>query len=172
MRRLLLLIVVTGLPLALACKSPKKGADDGGAEAGAVPSASASDSSSAAAASASTPTATGPHYGPPAAGTPCLASQPLGCSTDHSEELSCSGGVWRVMQACRGPGACKGTGAATTCDVGTPIVGDACVAGNAVARCVRKTSVQQCSGGKWTESVCMPPSSCHPAAGPAPAACK
>jgi hypothetical protein len=159
----------------LACKHPGSGGDagaDGAASASASVSDAVPDVAPSASASASA-TAHGPvGFGPPAVGVPCRAgTDTLGCSPDRSLELTCTGGVWRAMQACRGAGTCRGAGGAVTCDVGNPIIGDPCVPGNPPPHCVPH-AVQQCSGGHWTESVCMPPTTCRPNAIGGQAGCK
>lgn len=171
MRRLtILFLLVVGVPLA--CKKSDAGADAGADGAAASATASASDAAASASASASS-TATAAHLGPPAPGVGCRpGADTLACSADKGSELTCSGGVWRVMQNCRGPGACAGSGGGTTCDVGNLIPGDVCVTGNPPSKCTRRQAVMQCSGGKWTETVCMPPAFCHPADASGPAACK
>ena len=167
MRRLTLLVLIA-LVVPLACKKPEAGGDagaDGAASASASASAAPSDSSSASA------TATAVHYGPPAAGNGCRAGVDTNaCAADKLEELICSGGVWHVMQTCRGPGACTGTGAATGCDLGTPVVGDVCVANATNFTCIRRQVLHSCVGGKWTESLCTPPQWCHPAGNGGPIA--
>jgi len=166
MRRLLLVeLLALPLPLILACKHPEAGGDagaDGAASASASASAAVPDA--AADGSSAATAAHGTGFGPPAAGAPCRAgTDTLGCSSDHSLELTCSGGVWRAMQACRGGGTCKGSGSAVTCDVGNLLIGDPCVAGSPPAHCAPGNhAVQQCNGGRWAENVCMPPASCKP----------
>jgi hypothetical protein len=174
MRRLILLALLA-LPLPLACKHPGSGGD-AGADGAASASASASETVTDAAAdvsSAPTATAHGPvGFGPPAAGNPCrTGTDTLGCSTDRTLELTCTGGTWRAMQACRGAGTCKGTGSGVTCDVGNLLIGDPCIAGNPPPHCVAH-AVQQCSGGRWAETVCMPPTNCKPNGNGGQAGCK
>jgi hypothetical protein len=166
MRRLLLLaLLALPLPLVLACKHPAAGGDAG---ADGAPSASASTaevvSDAAAEASAGPTAAHAVGFGAPAVGVPCRAgTDTLGCSADHNTELTCSGGVWRAMQACRGAGTCKGSGGAVTCDVGNLLIGDPCVVGSPPAHCAPGNhAVQQCNGGRWAENVCMPPATCKP----------
>jgi hypothetical protein len=175
MRRLLLLGLLA-LPLPVACKFPSK-ASDAGSDAAPSASASASDTPTDAApqdaASASSSAHVVLHAGLPIAGGACNSSTDTrACSPDHGEELTCTGGVWHAMTACRGPSGCKGSGASVMCEVGTLISGDPCFPGNPPAHCVNPHSIQQCSGGKWTESVCMPPSSCKPNGNGTQAACK
>ncbi len=168
------LALFLGLGL-LACKPSAHGPDAGtdAAPEAAATSVEAVPDAAPEAASSAVATHAGPRFGPPAAGTPCnSATETLGCAPDHGTELTCSGGTWRAMQACRGPGACKGTGASVSCDVGPLITGDPCVPGNPPPRCLNPRSVVLCSGGKWTESVCLPPSTCKPGTAGAPAGCR
>ena len=162
MRRHFVLLGLLVLPAFLACKHPGSGGD-GGADGAASASASVADTASAAPSASAAPpaTATVVRVGPPSPGVPCKAGDTNACAPGGFEELACTGGVWRITQTCRGPGACKGTGAAVACDVGTPLVGDACVAGAAAARCKNPQTAQACTGGKWTESVCVPPGKCQ-----------
>jgi hypothetical protein len=177
MRRLLLVaLLALTLPLTLACKHPEAGGDAGG-DGAAAASASASGEGAvpdAAADASSGPAAHGAGFGPPAAGAPCRAgTDTLGCSSDHSVELTCSGGVWRAMQACRGAGVCKGAGGGVTCDLGNLLIGDPCVTGSPPAHCAPGNhAVQQCNGGRWAENLCMPPSSCKPNGNGGQAGCK
>lgn len=168
MRRLnLVALALMALPLAFACKKPEPSADAG---VDAAPSASASASAPTDAAAEASASAThGPvGYGVPMAGAPCRAgADTLACSPDHGMELTCSAGSWHPMQACRGAGVCKGAGGAVTCDVGNLLIGDPCVPGNPAAKCVMGHAVQQCSGGVWHETVCMPPTTCKPGPNPA-----
>jgi hypothetical protein len=162
MRRLLLVALLIALPVAASCK---KAGPEGDAGADAAPSASAPAEPIPDAAAEASASAAAPHgaagYGPPMAGGACHpGTDTLGCSPDHSVELTCTGGTWRPMQACRGAGVCKGAGSAVTCDVGNLLIGDPCVPGNPAAKCVLGHAVQQCSGGTWHETVCMPPSTC------------
>jgi hypothetical protein len=167
-RPLFALALMAALPLAFACKKPGPASDAG---TDAAPSASASadmPTDAAAEASASASATHGPlGFGPPSAGSPCRAgTDTQGCSPDHSMELACSGGTWHATTACRGAGACKGSGASTTCDVGNLLNGDPCGPGAPAARCVLGHAVAQCSGGIWRETVCMPPTTCKPNGGP------
>jgi hypothetical protein len=173
MRRLtILFLLVVGVPVASACKKPDAGGD-AGADGAASASASATASASASASASATSTATAAHFGPPAPGVGCRpGADTNACAADKSAELTCTGGLWHVMQNCRGPAACTGTGGGTNCDVGSLIPGDVCVPGNPPSRCTRRQAVLQCSGGKWTETVCAPPSFCHPADATGPAGCK
>lgn len=178
MRRLLLLaLVALPLPLSLLACKPHKGGD-AGADADTAPSASASasdstpDTSPSASASTAATTHTGGHLSVPVAGNACIAAtETMACSPDRQTQLSCNGGIWRAVQTCHGAGACKGLGPATTCDVGNPVIGDPCLA-STPSRCTHGASVQQCAGGKWTETVCMPPKKCVAGVGATPAACK
>jgi hypothetical protein len=170
MRRLIVLALI-GLPLGVAAGACKKAGPASDAGTDGAPSASASAEAPTDAAAEASASATATHallgFGLPNAGTPCRAgADTLGCSPDHATELTCSGGTWRPMTACRGAGVCKGTGAGTTCDVGNLLNGDPCGAGAPAARCVLGHAVQQCSGGVWRETVCMPPTTCKPNGGP------
>lgn len=173
MRRLILLTLI-GLPLVVAAGACKKAgpASDAGTDGAPSASASAEAPTDAAAEASAAPTAT--HvllgFGLPSAGAPCRAgTDTQGCSSDHATELTCSGGTWHAMTACRGAGVCKGSGAGTTCDVGILLNGDPCGPGAPAAKCVLGHAVAQCAGGVWRETVCMPPTTCK--AGPNPA-CK
>ena len=44
-------------------------------------------------------------------------------------------GQWRMLQSCRGPAGCKGTGSALTCDTGMPQPGEPCVPTTAEPSC-------------------------------------
>jgi len=163
-RHLSLALLALPLPLFVACKHPAAGGDAG---ADGAPSASASAepvTDAAAEASAATTATHAMGFGAPAVGIPCRpGTDTLGCSADHNTELTCSGGAWRAMQACRGGGTCKGTGSGVTCDVGNLLIGDPCVAGSPPAHCAPGNhAVQQCNGGRWAENVCMPPATCKP----------
>jgi hypothetical protein len=168
------------VPLSSSCKLLNKAGADAGTEAGAaaasasaVPSASEAAEAGAPAPSAGASAHAGPHvFGPPAAGNPCPTKDALACATDGFEELTCSGGAWHVLQTCRGPGGCKGEGAALKCDPGVPRGGDACIAASAVPRCESARSVLQCENGRWVSSLCLPPSKCQPNAKNGQPGCK
>jgi hypothetical protein len=172
------------VPLAVltsACKLLHEAGVDAGPEAAAAassapeaPSASEAPEASAPAPSTSAAAHVGPHaFGPPAPGNPCPAKDALACATDGFEELTCSGGAWHVLQTCRGPGGCKGEGAAVKCDPGAPRAGDACIVGSAVPRCeAGARSVLQCENGRWVSSLCLPPSKCQPNAKNGQPGCK
>jgi hypothetical protein len=81
------------------------------------------------------------------------------------------GGIWKILQTCRGAGGCKSDGAAIHCDPGNPVAGDACTAG-AAARCVDAHSVLACTNGKWVSSLCVPPAKCDPKGKNGAAGCK
>jgi hypothetical protein len=175
MRRIVALVVLA-LPLALACK-PKKGAD-GGADAGPVADDTATsepppEPSASASASASATHAAARPIGPPAVGNGCAPGKDsVACAPDGFEELTCAGGVWRLMQTCRGTGHCTGSGAALTCDVGAPQAGDACVPATSTPRCTNASTVLSCQNGRWSASVCMPPAKCQPNAKNGQPGCK
>jgi hypothetical protein len=136
-----------GSPDAAAAAEPAPSASEAPAEP--APSASASASAHAVAHPA----------GPPAAGNPC--STGIACATDGFEELACAGGVWHVMQTCRGPGACKTENGIVKCDPGVPRAGDACMPTAAVPRCIDIRSVLVCEKDRWVASLCVPPSKCQ-----------
>jgi hypothetical protein len=175
------LVLLALLPLCPACKLLHKGSSaDAGAEAAAAsaseaPSATGAPADSASAAASASPTAPAhavPHYGPAAAGTPCPTRDATACAADGFEELTCSAGIWHVLQTCRGAGGCKAEGGSVKCDPGVPRAGDACVAASAVPRCTDPRSVLQCENGRWTSSLCLPPSKCQPNAKNGQPGCK
>jgi hypothetical protein len=177
MRRLLSLssLSLLALPLlfsAIACK-PSGGGSDAATDA--APSASATDAGPDAPVDAAPEAGHGPvGFGPPTAGTPCRPGADINaCSPDHTFKLSCAGGTWQAVQSCRGAGTCKGAGGGVTCDVGNPLIGDPCIPGSPPAHCANGNhGVDQCSGGQWHESVCMPPTSCKPNGNNGQAGCR
>src|ERR1700722_15257511 len=174
-RSVLVLLAVslsgTALTFVPACKLLHGEAGDGGGEA-AVTSASApatasaseapAPSASAADAASEAPThAPALHpSGPPAAGNECSqkdAKETKGttaCAPGGFEELTCTGGVWKVSETCRGPGGCKADAAGVHCDPGTPRAGDACPA-NAPPHCSNVHTVFVCKSGAWESSLCV-----------------
>src|ERR1700733_5563576 len=107
MRRLSLLVLIA-LVVPLACKKPDGGGDagpDGASSASASASASAAppDTASATATPPAAPPAPAPAtavpLGPPAAGNGCRSGVDTNaCSADKNSELTCSGGIWHVLQ--------------------------------------------------------------------------
>jgi hypothetical protein len=169
MRSRLALLAVALVPLLVspACKLLHKGADAGSdaatdaamADEAAAPAETPSESPADAGPAAVHPS--GPRHGPPAPGNACtLPKDTVACTPDGFEEVTCAGGVWKLLETCRG--GCKGEGPALKCDPGVPRPGDACVAASAVPRCADAHSVLQCQNGHWTASLCVPPSKCDP----------
>jgi hypothetical protein len=167
---LLASMVVLPLALSFACK-PKGGAGsdastDGSASASA--SASAADTSTASASASASATA---HWVPThldggtsavAIGSPCTPHDGyagFACAPDGVNELTCAGGKWAVQQACKGPGACRQDSSGVHCDTGTVQPGDPCTAG-ATPSCTNALTLFSCVNGKWTSSLCKPPSKC------------
>jgi hypothetical protein len=177
MRRLqrLLRILPLVTPVALAC-TPSSSSSPAGADAS--PSAAASSpppvASSAVIATLSIPPAVNPNGAPaasasgtvPAQGAPCSPGKDsIVCSPDQLSVLTCAGGVWRTLQACRGPARCKGMGSALTCDTGIPQPGDDCVPAKSEPQCRSAHESIACSGGKWIVSPCRAGTTCIPARG-------
>jgi hypothetical protein len=158
--REILVLGCIALPLPLACK-PGAGAADAAAEA--APSASASETAAAPVQDAA-PSAAPVVHRPtvPAVGNGCSAgADSVACATDKVTELTCGGGVWRALQACRGAGGCAGVGSALKCDVGQPLVGDPCVVGQAPSKCATTQELQSCQGGTYRDQVCLSPQRCR-----------
>jgi hypothetical protein len=112
--------------------------------------------------------------GPPAVGNGCNPKDPKearACAPGGFEELACMGGVWKVAQVCRGPGACKTDAAGVHCDPGPPAAGDPC-AEPAAPRCASVHQVFMCKAGLWESSMCVPPGKCVPNAKNGVAGCK
>ena len=164
------------------CKMLSGAGFDGGADAAAslpdAPSATppGEPSPSASAADAAAPAHGGVFHpaGPPAAGNACVAKEgkeAVACAPGGFEELTCTGGIWKVTETCRGPGGCKFDSAGVHCDPGTPRAGDACPA-TAEPRCSNVHTVFSCKNGAWESSLCVPPSKCSPNAKNGVAGCK
>jgi hypothetical protein len=158
--RELLVVGAMALPMFAACKKSGS-AGDAGPEA--APSESASETASAPVQDAAPEAAVVHHVTVPAIGNACHpGADSVACAPDKLTELTCGGGVWRALQACRGSGGCSGVGSALKCDVGQPIVGDPCVVGQAPSKCATTQELQTCQGGTYRDVVCPPPTKCKP----------
>lgn len=150
------------LPIFIACKPGAKG-EDAGADGAASASASASSSAPVQDAAPEAAPAVVHHVTVPAVGNGCSpGADSVACAGDKVTELTCGGGVWRALQTCRGSGGCSGTGSALKCEVGQPLVGDPCVAGQAPSKCVNTQELQSCQNGTYHDQVCTPPQRCKP----------
>jgi hypothetical protein len=116
-----------------------------------------------------------PHpAGPPAAGIACAPKDPkeaTACAPGGFEELTCTGGLWKVSETCRGPGGCKSDATGVHCDPGVARAGDACPA-TAPPHCSNVHTVFICKNGSWESSLCVPPAKCVPNAKNGVAGCK
>ena len=112
-----------------------------------------------------------PAPGAPVVGNSCSPGRDsITCAPDGLEVLTCASGQWRMLQPCRGPGRCVGTGSALVCDTGIPQPGDSCVQATAEPRCRNAHEAIACQGGKWMVSPCA--QGCGPGAGKDHAGCK
>jgi hypothetical protein len=169
--REILILGCMALPLPLACKPGAKG-EDAGADGAASASASASSSAPVQDAAPEAAATVVHHATVPAVGNGCSpGADSVACSTDKVTELTCGGGVWRALQTCRGAGGCTGVGSNLKCDVGQPLVGDPCVAGQAPSKCATMQELQSCQNGTYRDQVCMSPQRCKQVS-PGQYACK
>ena len=150
------LLLSVALLVCASCKSSDGGGNSPGASGG-----SGANGTPSAASPAGSTGALGPlGASVPGVGSPCRPGpDSIACAPGGSpQELTCASGVWRALQSCRGPGGCQGAGSALHCDLGTPLVGDACLL-STPARCAAgKPVLQACQSGKWTETAC--PTAC------------
>jgi hypothetical protein len=117
--------------------------------------------------------ASSPSPGAGLLGGPCTPGRDsIACAADGVTVSTCAGGIWRLLELCRGPGHCRGIGSALTCDTGLPQPGDACVASTSDSQCRNAHEAIRCRGGRWMLSPCDPGKLCFRANGKGQAGCK
>jgi hypothetical protein len=88
------------------------------------------------------------------AGEPCLAAsagsaENRACTADKKESLACSGGMWKVVEACTGPKGCAIHGDAVSCDVRGATAGAPCPGPGTYACAIDAKSRLACKDGTF-----------------------
>jgi hypothetical protein len=100
------------------------------------------------------------------AGDACLESsaENRACSGDKKASLLCSGGAFKAVQACKGPGGCQIKGDSVTCDAKLAEKGDLCASPGTFACTPDLKARVTCKDVKFAfDRYCKGPTGCHPA---------